>query len=132
MKISTAVREYAVMQICRDHRLDAAGAELPLYDLAEAWPQTGLREEDLEFALSEMIGAGFFKGLPLNPESPLVVSEIGAEMLERSPLGLFGMDEYLRINVALKKLRGRSHSRPLSGFSRDQGQERRAAGGSRF
>ncbi|MDP3859838.1 MAG: hypothetical protein Q8Q73_18920 [Stagnimonas sp.] len=107
MNISAAVREYAVMQICQEFRTTWAGARLQLFDLVEAWPQTGLREQDLELALQELIGSGFFTGLPASPESGFVLSEVGAEMLAHTGLGLFGMDEYLRVSGALSKARRR-------------------------
>lgn len=109
MNISSAVREYAVMQILGEFRATWSGAQVQLQDLGEAWPNTGLREQDLELALTELIGSGFFTGLPASPEDPLIVSELGAEMLARNPLRLFSMDEYLRVQNVLNRVRRRQH-----------------------
>jgi len=109
MNISSAVREYAVMQILGEFRATWAGAQVQLQDLGEAWPNTGLREQDLELALTELIGSGFFTGLPASPEDPLIVSELGAEMLTRNPLRLFSVDEYLRVQNVLTRARRRQH-----------------------
>ena len=112
MNISSAVREYAVMQILGEFRATWSGAQVQLQDLGEAWPNTGLREQDLELALTELIGSGFFTGLPASPEDPLVVSDLGAEMLTRNPLRLFSMDEFLRVQGVLNRARRRQSGMP--------------------
>ena len=112
MNISSAVREYAVMQILGEFRATWSGAQVQLQDLGEAWPNTGLREQDLELALTELLGSGFFTGLPASPEDPLIVSDLGAEMLSHNPLRLFSMDEYLRVQNVLNRARRRQYGMP--------------------
>jgi len=107
MNISSAVREYAVIQICRENRTDWVGARMQVGDFAEAWHQTGLREGDLALALQEMLHAGVFEGRPTSLESELVVTELGADLLSRSPRQLLGLGEMLLVRRTLDRAKGR-------------------------
>lgn len=117
MHISSLVREYAVIQICRDYRTDWPGARLRIGDFAEAWKSTGLREADLALALREMLDAGVFSGQPLDLDSELEVSSVGAEMMGRALGGLDGLVERLLVQRTLERARRRLRSgRPVSGI----------------
>jgi len=109
MNISSAAREYAVIQICRDNRADWAGARMRVGDFAEAWQATGLREADLALALQEMLGAGVFRGRPVSLESELVLTDLGADLMSRSPRQLMGLGEMLLVRRTLDRARGRLH-----------------------
>ena len=108
MNISSAVREYAVIQICRENRADWAGARMQVADFAEAWKETGLRESDLALALQEMLGAGVFSGRPTAMDSELVLTPLGADLLSRSPHQLLGLGEMLMVRRTLDRARGRT------------------------
>jgi len=112
MNISSAAREYAVIQICRDNRADWAGARLRVGDFAEAWQATGLREADLALALQEMLGAGVFQGRPISLDSELVLSDLGAELMSRSPRQLMGLGEMLLVRRTLDRARARVRTGP--------------------
>lgn len=107
MNISSAVREYAVIQICRENRADWAGARMQVRDFADAWGETGLREGDLAMALQEMLHAGIFEGRPTSLDSELVLTELGADLLSRSPRQLLGLGEMLLVRRTLDRARGR-------------------------
>lgn len=108
MNISSAVREYAVIQICRESRADWAGARLQVADFAEAWKDTGLREGDLALALQEMLGAGVFSGWPTGMDSELTLTPLGADLLSRSPRQLLGLGEMLVVRRTLDRAKGRT------------------------
>lgn len=115
MNISSAVREYAVIQICRENRTDWAGARMQIGDFAEAWRETGLREGDLAMALQEMLHAGVFEGRPTGMDSELVLTEVGADLISRSPRQLLGLGEMLLVRRTLDRARGRVTSGERAG-----------------
>lgn len=118
MNISSAVREYAVIQICRESRADWAGARLQVGDFAEAWKETGLRESDLAAALKEMLGAGVFSGRPVSMESELVLTELGADLMSRSPRQLLGLGEMFKVQRTLDRAKGRDSGEPATETTR--------------
>lgn len=118
MNISSAVREYAVIQICRESRADWAGARLQVGDFAEAWKETGLRESDLAAALKEMLGAGVFSGRPVSMESELVLTELGADLMSRSPRQLLGLGEMFKVQRTLDRAKGRDGGEPVTETTR--------------
>jgi hypothetical protein len=107
MHISASVREYALIQICRDYRTDWPGARLRIGDFADAWKGTGLREADLAQALQDLLAAGVFRGRPLSLESELELTPVGAERLDQSPSGLEGFIERLLLRRTLERARRR-------------------------
>lgn len=130
MEISSTIREFAVIQICRDTRANWPGARLSIGDFAEAWKATGLRESDLALALREMLDAGVFAGLPQSMESELELTPVGAELVAQGPRGLGGFVEGLRVRRTLERARRRVRPGPseLGGKTapRRDGERRRA------
>lgn len=115
MNVTSAVREYAVIRICREARADWPGARLQIADFAEAWKQTGLREHDLAEALREMLGAGVFEGRPVAMDSVLTLTAVGAELLEGSTRGFGDLGEMLRVRRTLERARSRAVQAPPPG-----------------
>ncbi|HEX4872366.1 MAG TPA: hypothetical protein VFV27_08645 [Nevskiaceae bacterium] len=124
MDIPLALKETALLDVFRDYHVPAGG-RLSYADLRRDWSGTGLRSNDLDLTLHEMVGAGVLRRVHDDTGVSFELTGIGREMISEVPTarGLFAAarDAYLRHRLAGRPrggmpARGRRQSdRPVAG-----------------